>query len=71
MQIFWNAATDVCYETRPFVACCDPLLVDRNQRLKDSSIDCVIDQEYSASGLQPSVEFSQARANAITIEKVE
>ena len=71
MQIFWNAGTDVFYETWPLVACCDLRLVDRDQRLKDRSIDRIIDQEYSASGLQPSIEFSQARPNAITIEKVE
>jgi hypothetical protein len=71
MQIFWNAGTDVFYETWPLLACCDLRLVDGNQRLEDSSIDCVIDQKDWASGLQPSIEFDQARPNAITIEKVE
>ena len=50
MQIFCNAGTDVFYETRPLVACCDLLLVDRNERLKDGSINCIINQEYSTSG---------------------
>ena len=37
MQIFWNAGTDVFYKTWPLLACCDLRLVDRNQRLEDSS----------------------------------
>src|SRR5262245_60409507 len=70
MQIFWNAGTDVFDETWPLIVRCDLLLIDRNQRLEDSSIDCIVDQEYAAFGLQPSVELSQARSNAIAIEKV-
>src|SRR5262245_46684857 len=71
MQIFWDTGIDVCYESWPLVTCSNLLFVDRNERLEDRSIDSVIDQKNSASGLQPSIEFRQTRANAVTREKVE
>src|SRR5215510_8746432 len=45
MQIFWNAGTDVFDETWLLIVRCDLLLIERNQRLEDSSIDCIVDQE--------------------------
>ena len=47
MQIFWNAGTDVFYETWPLIVSSDLRLIDRNQRFEDGSIDCIIDQKYS------------------------
>ena len=70
MKVFGYTGTDILKVSGPLQPCFEPTFVDRDERLEDCPIDCIIHQENVASRLQPSMNLCQTCSDTEARKKV-